>query len=159
MLRCLLLLLFVALPAQAQVAPGTATRSHALTILGTPALPADFPYFPYVNPQAPKGGEAVFAMVGSFDGFNPYILRGNAAIGTGASWQPGVGGTAAGSAMCGKPCWSAPQTRSRPATATSPKQSSWPPTACGSPSSCGPRRASPMARLSPPPTSPGPSGL
>ena len=51
-----------------------------------------------MNPQAPKGGEAVFAMVGSFDGFNPYILRGNAAIGTGASWQPGVGGTAAGSA-------------------------------------------------------------
>ncbi len=99
MLRCLLLLLlFVALPAQAQVVPGTATRSHALTILGTPALPADFPYFPYVNPQAPKGGEAVFAMVGSFDGFNPYILRGNAAIGTGASWQPGVGGTAAGAA-------------------------------------------------------------
>ena len=74
------------------------TRSHAITILGTPALPADFPNFPYVNPQAPKGGEITFAMVGSFDGFNPYILRGNAAIGLGASWQPGVGGTASGSA-------------------------------------------------------------
>ena len=93
MLRCLLLLLLFAMPAQAQV-----TRSHALTILGTPALPADFPNLPYVNPTAAKGGEAVFAMVGSFDGFNPYILRGNAAIGTGASWQPGVGGTSAGSA-------------------------------------------------------------
>jgi len=93
MLRCLLLLLLFASPVQAQV-----TRSHALTILGTPALPADFPNFPYVNTAAPKGGEAVFAMVGSFDGFNPYILRGNAAIGTGASWQPGVGGTSAGSA-------------------------------------------------------------
>ena len=68
------------------------TRSHALTILGTPALPADFANFPYVNPQAPKGGEITFAMVGSFDGFNPYILGGNAAIGLGASWQPGVGG-------------------------------------------------------------------
>jgi len=100
MLRCLLLLLLLAAPAQAQTppVPPQATRSHALTILGTPALPADFPYFPYVNPQAPKGGEAVFAMVGSFDGFNPFILRGNAAIGTGASWQPGVGGTSAGSA-------------------------------------------------------------
>src|SRR3954452_16414119 len=76
----------------------TTTRSHAITILGTPALPADFPYFPYVNPGAPKGGEVVFAMVGSFDGFNPYILRGNAAFGLGASWQPGVGGTASGTA-------------------------------------------------------------
>ncbi len=93
MLRCLLLLLLFASPAQAQT-----TRSHALTILGTPALPPDFPNFPYANTAAAKGGEAVFAMVGSFDGFNPYILRGNAAIGTGASWQPGVGGTSAGSA-------------------------------------------------------------
>ena len=85
-------LVLFALPAGAQ------TRSHALTILGTPSLPADFPYFPYVNPQAPKGGEITFAMVGSFDGFNPYILRGNAAIGLGATWQPGVGGTASGTA-------------------------------------------------------------
>ena len=74
------------------------TRSHALTILGTPALPADFPNFPYVNPAAPKGGEIVFGQVGSFDGFNPYILRGNAAIGVGSIWQPGVGGTASGTA-------------------------------------------------------------
>ncbi len=95
MLRALLALLLAATPAYAQ-AP--VTRSHALTILGTPALPADFPYFPYVNPEAPKGGEAVFGMTGSFDGFNPYILRGNSAFGLGASWQPGVGGTAAGTA-------------------------------------------------------------
>ncbi len=92
-MRLLLILLLLAWPAQAQT-----VRSHALTILGTPALPADFPYFPYVKPDAPKGGEVAFAMVGSFDGFNPYILRGNAAIGTGAAWQPGVGGTGAGAA-------------------------------------------------------------
>ena len=92
-MRLLLLLLLFALPAQAQT-----VRSHALTILGTPALPPDFPHFPYVNTQAPKGGEVAFAMTGSFDGFNPYILRGNPAIGTGASWQPGVGGTSSGSA-------------------------------------------------------------
>lgn len=87
-------------PAAAQapekVAAQAPVRSHALTILGTPKLAADFPYFPYVNPQAPKGGTVTFAMVGSFDGFNPYILRGNAAIGLGAIWQPGVGGTASG---------------------------------------------------------------
>ncbi len=95
MLRALLVLLLAAAPAYAQ-AP--VTRSHALTILGTPALPADFPHFPYVNPEAPKGGEAVFGMTGSFDGFNPYILRGNSAFGLGASWQPGVGGAAPGTA-------------------------------------------------------------
>lgn len=93
MIRALLLCLMLATQAQAQV-----TRSHAITILGKPALPADFPNFPYVNPNAPKGGEVAFAMVGSFDGFNPYILSGNSAYGLGASWQPGVGGTGAGSA-------------------------------------------------------------
>ena len=65
-LAVLLLIVGAAPPGHAQT-----TRSHALTILGTPALPADFPNFPYVNTAAPKGGEAVFAMVGSFDGFNP----------------------------------------------------------------------------------------
>ena len=82
-------------PSQAQPAPA---RSHAVAILGTPALPAGFLHFPYVNPAAPKGGEAVFAMRDSFDGFNPFILRGNSAYGLAASWQPGVGGTAAGTA-------------------------------------------------------------
>jgi microcin C transport system substrate-binding protein len=93
MLRALLLsLLLLTTNAVAQV-----TRSNAITILGRPALPPDFKYFPYVNPNAPKGGEVTFAMVGSFDGFNPYILQGNAAIGLDSDWQPGVGGTAAGS--------------------------------------------------------------
>ncbi len=92
MLRALLLsVALLATPAAAQ------SVHHGLTILGTPQLPADFDHFPYVNPQAPKGGEIVFAAVGSFDGFNPYILGGNAALGLGASWQPGVGGTASGS--------------------------------------------------------------
>lgn len=96
MLRILLplalLLAAVPVPVDAQVV------SHGHTILGTPKLPADFPHFPYVNPDAPKGGEVVFGAIGSFDGFNPYILRGNSGAGLGAAWQPGVGGTSAGSA-------------------------------------------------------------
>jgi microcin C transport system substrate-binding protein len=91
-----------AIPAAAQTPAPTpvqpTTRSHAITILGTPALPPDFPHFPYVNPDAPKGGEVVFGDTGSFDGFNPYILRGNAGLGLGSQWQRGVGGQAAGSA-------------------------------------------------------------
>src|SRR5690349_2281358 len=54
------------------------TRAHGISMLGTPALPPDFPYFPYVNPDAPKGGEVVLSSVGTFDSFNPYIIRGNA---------------------------------------------------------------------------------
>lgn len=84
--------------------PASAEPRHGLTILGTPALPADFHHFPYVNPDAPKGGEVVFGAIGSFDGFNPYILRGNAAAGLGR-WQPGVGGTESGSA--GSHVWEA----------------------------------------------------
>ena len=98
MRRVLLALLLVAAPAYSQTAPQPPTRSHAITILGTPALPAGFDHFPYVNPDAPKGGEVVFGAVGSFDGFNPYILRGNPALGIGTQWQPGVGGTQSGSA-------------------------------------------------------------
>jgi microcin C transport system substrate-binding protein len=97
MIRTLLALaLLLASPLLAPPAAAQVVRSHALTIMGTPALPPDFPYLPYVNPDAPKGGEVVFGMVGSFDGFNPFILRGNPAIGTGSTWQPGVGGTASG---------------------------------------------------------------
>jgi microcin C transport system substrate-binding protein len=54
------------------------TRTHGLSMLGTPALPPDFPYFPYVNPDAPKGGEVALSAVGTFDSFNPYIIRGTA---------------------------------------------------------------------------------
>ncbi|TCH98863.1 ABC transporter substrate-binding protein [Roseococcus sp. SYP-B2431] len=53
-------------------------RTHALSLLGEPALPADFPHFPWANPDAPKGGEVALTRLGSFDSFNPFILRGTA---------------------------------------------------------------------------------
>ena len=49
-----------------------------------------------MNPDAPKGGEVAFSMIGSYDGFNPFILNGYSAFGLGGAWQPGVGGTQAG---------------------------------------------------------------
>jgi len=55
------------------------TRSHAVSMLGKPKLPADFPYFPYVNPNAPKGGEMALSAIGSFDNFNRFIVRGTPA--------------------------------------------------------------------------------
>ena len=39
------------------MAGGTAWAAHAYAMWGAPALAADFAHFPYVNPQAPKGGE------------------------------------------------------------------------------------------------------
>ena len=64
--------------AQAADAP---TRSHALSLLGDPALPADFTHFPWVRPDAPKGGEIALTALGSFDSFNGYVLRGTPAVG------------------------------------------------------------------------------
>ncbi len=72
-MRSLLLavvLLLSATPAIAQ------TRTHAVSLLGTPALPPDFKFFPHVNPDAPKGGEVALGAIGTFDSFNPFILRG-----------------------------------------------------------------------------------
>ncbi len=63
--------------------PGEVVRTHALSLLAEPKLPADFPHWPWANPAAPKGGEVVLARLGSFDSFNPYILRGTADLGIG----------------------------------------------------------------------------
>jgi len=43
----------------------------------------DFKHFDYVNPNAPKGGELKLAALGTFDSFNPFIVKGNPADGIG----------------------------------------------------------------------------
>lgn len=44
---------------------------------GNPRYPANFPYFGYVNPQAPKGGLLRLAVISNgFDTFNGFILKG-----------------------------------------------------------------------------------
>ncbi|TPG49231.1 ABC transporter substrate-binding protein [Roseomonas nepalensis] len=73
-----------ALPALAQAPSGAGPRRvHALSLLADPELPEGFTHFPWVNPDAPKGGEITLYALGSFDSFNPYILRGTAAVNTG----------------------------------------------------------------------------
>jgi peptide/nickel transport system substrate-binding protein len=57
---------------------GSAEPSHALAMHGEPALPADFDHFPYVNPNAPKGGHIDYAVPGTFDSLNPWIVQGDA---------------------------------------------------------------------------------
>ncbi|MEP2921211.1 MAG: extracellular solute-binding protein [Sulfitobacter sp.] len=45
---------------------------------GMPELPADFEQLPYVNPNAPLGGDIVLGNTGGFDSLNPFILKGTA---------------------------------------------------------------------------------
>ena len=56
---------------------------HGLSTFGDLKYPADFKHFDYVNPSAPKGGR--FSVNGgplsTFDSFNPFILKGDAASG------------------------------------------------------------------------------
>jgi microcin C transport system substrate-binding protein len=70
-----------AVPAPGQAGPDGAIRTHALSLLAEPVLPRDFPHWPWVNPAAPKGGEIALTALGSFDSFNPFILRGTPAVG------------------------------------------------------------------------------
>jgi peptide/nickel transport system substrate-binding protein len=53
-----------------------AEPAHAIAMQGDPALPADFSAFPYVNPNAPKGGRLVKGILGTFDSLNPLIVKG-----------------------------------------------------------------------------------
>ena len=93
------LLLFFLVTPQARGESGPVTRSHAIAVLGTPALPANFPHFPYVNPDAPKGGTATLGSVGTFDSFNPFILRGTSAFGLVSPWVILPGGSGSGTSV------------------------------------------------------------
>lgn len=74
------LLLFLSFPAFAdyQASPAKGVAMH-----GTPRYGWNFKNFDYVNPDAPKGGTLKMSAFGSFDTFNPYVIKGVAAAGTG----------------------------------------------------------------------------
>ena len=60
------------------------TATHGLSVFGALKYPAGFKHFDYVNPAAPKGGR--ISMIGpagrtTFDSFNGFILKGDAAQG------------------------------------------------------------------------------
>lgn len=54
---------------------------HGLSLFGDVKYPAGFRHFDYVNPDAPKGGRARFGAFGTFDSFNGFVPKGNAAAG------------------------------------------------------------------------------
>ena len=55
--------------------PAQAGPKHAIAMQGEPALPPGFSHFDYANPDAPKGGEITYCVVGTFDNLNPFILK------------------------------------------------------------------------------------
>jgi microcin C transport system substrate-binding protein len=67
------------------------TETHGLSIFGDLAQPAGFSHFPYVIPDAPKGGEIVLQVSSTsgnqnfttFNTLNTYILKGDGAAGMG----------------------------------------------------------------------------
>ena len=58
--------------------PAHADPVHGIAMYGDPALPPDFVSLPYANPDAPAGGRIIFGESGSYDSFNPFILKGRA---------------------------------------------------------------------------------
>ena len=53
----------------------TAEPVPAIAMHGEPALPPGLTHFPYVNPDAPKGGRLNLAFLGAFDSLNPYNVK------------------------------------------------------------------------------------
>lgn len=65
--------------AQSALAQDEIIKSHGYSFFGDLKYPADYEYFDYVNPEAPKGGEISIAVSGTFDSMNPYTRNGRAA--------------------------------------------------------------------------------
>ena len=63
---------------------------HAISMHGTPALPADYQHLPYVNPDVKKGGRISYGVVGTFDSLNPFVLKGMRTTARGV-WDPEFG--------------------------------------------------------------------
>ncbi|KAA3510301.1 ABC transporter substrate-binding protein [Agrobacterium vitis] len=63
---------------------------NAISMYGKPALPADYKHLPYVNPDVKKGGRISYGVVGTFDSFNPFVIKGMRTTARGI-WDPEYG--------------------------------------------------------------------
>jgi microcin C transport system substrate-binding protein len=83
-LPAILLAVALTLPAQAQGTGGDTPETEWRTtssLIDPEAERAPFERYDYVNPDAPKGGTLNSAAFGTFDSFNPFIVRGTPAAG------------------------------------------------------------------------------
>ena len=70
--------LFLSIQVKAEI-----NKSHAIAMHGEPKYQKNFKHLEYVNPNAYKGGKVTFSSIGSYDSFNPFILKGTSADGIG----------------------------------------------------------------------------
>ncbi len=70
--------LLLAPSAEAQEQP---VRHHGLSLIGELKYPPGFKHFDYANPDAPKGGDIRLSQTGTFDSFNPLLVKGETAVG------------------------------------------------------------------------------
>lgn len=108
----LMFAIIAGVPVQAQDAPAAmqtpavageaTTTSHGISVYGDLKLPADFRNLPYVNPDAPKGGEISEWQPGGFDSYNPFTIKGRAAALSSIPLESLLTGTAdeVGAAYC-----------------------------------------------------------
>ncbi len=71
----------------------TVIRAHGVSTFGDLKYSEGFAHFDYVNPDAPKGGTFSTWAFGTFDSLSPYILKGNAAIGSSIFFESLMSGT------------------------------------------------------------------
>ncbi len=71
------LLLMAMLPSVPASKAYAQAPAHGIAMHGEPALPRDFAHLPYVNPDAPKGGQLKLGAAGSFDNLNPFTIKGS----------------------------------------------------------------------------------
>lgn len=74
-----LIIACAALTGPASQAQEGGTKVHALTLGDAPKYGPDFKHLDYVNPDAPKGGTVSYGALGTYDSFNPYIIKGTPA--------------------------------------------------------------------------------
>ncbi|MBT6093632.1 MAG: ABC transporter substrate-binding protein [Rhodospirillaceae bacterium] len=86
-------LLSLPLSALADTLDGVEGR-HGIAMHGDLKYPADFKHFDYANPNAPKGGKVRMHSIGTFDSFNAFIVKGNAAAGIGSIYNTLMSGSA-----------------------------------------------------------------
>ena len=61
--------------------------SHAISMHGDPKYEENFLNLEYIDTNSIKGGSIVRSAIGTFDSFNPFILKGTAAAGVGALYE------------------------------------------------------------------------
>lgn len=66
------------------IADEAVTKTWAMAECGVPLYADGIEHFPYVNPDAPKGGSITLTEYGTFNTLNPYILQGE-------EWPSGIG--------------------------------------------------------------------